>query len=559
MATLPFQPTVTMARVASLTAGEPSRLFMRLDFPSVLDGKLNAALRPPLDIALVVDISGSMGCTFPDDVDGRSKLCVAKACINKIVEQLGPLDRVSIIAFNTDHEILVPLRQVDTACRNYIQKKLNKLCTSGGTALAQGLQSGYDVLQGSIPYVAAADGVRLQRVFFLTDMESSAQDEQDVIAIASAAAGVLASPLASATADIALAPSNSVIGGAFAQLLPGSHKRKQQSVSFQAPKKIKMAVQQPIATRVHVSLVGIGVDLSVATVEAISAIPGAKYMSVMNAAECLITVAERFVYDVTPLAVDINLSLSSGLVFKKVYGSAELNSVVNSPAMTISAEFPEAVDTKGCTLGGLYLCELTDVAPLAPTTLTVNWKDLAGQAHACTLPLTVPAVLLGTEQISVPCDDGLRKAVALMEYVRALTIYALADDTTPTVTTGDDDEDSDGDEGHAPAPTLECPAATLTALQDLKIKGIVALASPSLLPIDTPPRLACHLKTVITFRNLRQHLLLEMAVVQDSSLDGSNKNVMQTVDQVLHFQLIPRFPITMVTDHIAAYTSVIRL
>jgi hypothetical protein len=49
-------------------------------------------------------------------------------------------------------------------------------------------------------------------------------------------------------------------------------------------------------------VVGVGVDLSVATVETLSAISGAKYISVVNADEFMKTVADEFAHDVTPVS-----------------------------------------------------------------------------------------------------------------------------------------------------------------------------------------------------------------------------------------------------------------
>ena len=77
------------------------------------------------------------------------------------------------------------------------------------------------------------------------------------------------------------------------------------------------------------------------------------YVSVISAAELQKTVAEDFNYDITPLAFNINITMScSNLSIDKVYGSAELNNLRwNSKSAVISAEFPVPLDDEQQTNG----------------------------------------------------------------------------------------------------------------------------------------------------------------------------------------------------------------
>jgi hypothetical protein len=59
----------------------------------------------------------------------------------------------------------------------------------------------------------------------------------------------------------------------------------------------------------------------------VSSIPGAKYCSVLSCNEFISSVAQEFTYDVLPIAFDINLSLSHGISFEKIFGSSELNDI----------------------------------------------------------------------------------------------------------------------------------------------------------------------------------------------------------------------------------------
>ena len=111
-----FEPRFTSARVAAIAGSDEdvsgkSDLYVRFDMTSSLDGDGIQQLqnRPPLDLCFVLDISGSMGSTFPDDSDHRNKLEVAKNCLESILPQLSPRDRVSIVTFNQDQEVVYKL------------------------------------------------------------------------------------------------------------------------------------------------------------------------------------------------------------------------------------------------------------------------------------------------------------------------------------------------------------------------------------------------------------------------------------------------------------------
>lgn len=397
-----------------------------MDFASNLDGNLTNSDRQPLDIVFVVDVSGSMSSGMPDDGDRRSKLAIAQDCMRKIAELLKPCDRVALVAFNNAPTVCYALTPATPANLFKLKSAIGNLYASGGTALAVGLQGGYDVLLGA---PSDGDGFRLKRVMFLTDMESSASDESGVIALAKKHGAVPV--LQHADAD----------GGAVAH--PSDPPRRG------AKKRTLLEVFWPAfeAPSIHLTLVGIAVDLSVSAVERISAIAGARYVSVINAAEFFSTVVSDFNYDVTPIAFDIKVELPAGLAFERIFGSAELNAVKPGDVEAcISSEFPVCLDEDGSTYGGIYVCKLqvTDATLLtAESALRVSWTDMFGtrrsQAVFLNLQVATPSAELSTAGAvpQVEVDIGLRKAMALVEYVHMLTAFAVESNATvPGPTTG---------------------------------------------------------------------------------------------------------------------------
>jgi hypothetical protein len=96
---------------------------------------------------------------------------------------LKPNDTVSLVSFNLDAKVLTPSVACSASNLKKFRSLVDKLVADGGTDLAKGLQSGFDVLRRA-KCAGAAGEFRMKRVFFLTDMESSQSDEAAVLALA---------------------------------------------------------------------------------------------------------------------------------------------------------------------------------------------------------------------------------------------------------------------------------------------------------------------------------------------------------------------------------------
>lgn len=90
--------------------------------------------RTPLNLALVIDKSGSMG--------EKNKLDYVKRAVDYIIDQLGPNDRISIVAYDDEIEVLQPSTY---ATDKYdLREKVAKLKPGGFTNLSGGTFEGYD-------------------------------------------------------------------------------------------------------------------------------------------------------------------------------------------------------------------------------------------------------------------------------------------------------------------------------------------------------------------------------------------------------------------------------
>ncbi|PKA55079.1 RING-H2 finger protein ATL70 [Apostasia shenzhenica] len=132
------------------TASEESfTILIHLKAPSAVArpgsfGSLNTGLpalqpsRAPVDLVTVLDISGSMAGT---------KLALLKRAMGFVIQNLGPADRLSVIAFSSTARRLFPLRRMSESGRQNALQAVNSLVSSGGTNIAEGLRKGAKVIE----------------------------------------------------------------------------------------------------------------------------------------------------------------------------------------------------------------------------------------------------------------------------------------------------------------------------------------------------------------------------------------------------------------------------
>lgn len=108
--------------------------------------------RLPLDLALVLDRSGSMG---------HGKLEAAKDAAAFLVSRLRPDDRIAVVAYDDEVRIVSP--SVDGGQRDELIAAIRRIETGGMTNLAGGWGCGRDLIAGEV------NGGTLSRVLLLTD------------------------------------------------------------------------------------------------------------------------------------------------------------------------------------------------------------------------------------------------------------------------------------------------------------------------------------------------------------------------------------------------------
>jgi Ca-activated chloride channel family protein len=131
--------------------------YVQVGFSSGLDAATFE--RSPLNLAVVVDRSGSMRDTTGFDV---SKLEAVKAGLTLMVDRLTPADRLAVVAF--DHEVNVLLDSTPVTDPEGITSIIAGLSPGGGTCIECGLHRGFSIVTDN-----SEPGERLDRVMLFTD------------------------------------------------------------------------------------------------------------------------------------------------------------------------------------------------------------------------------------------------------------------------------------------------------------------------------------------------------------------------------------------------------
>lgn len=128
-------------------------LLIEIKAPGV---KATESKRRPMNIALVIDRSGSM--------QGRP-LEAARMAAREVVEALAETDRLSIVIFDDEVETLVEASAMDSEGKLQATRQIERISSGGTTDLSAGWFEGARCVAGSIKLMKSAD----HRVIVLSD------------------------------------------------------------------------------------------------------------------------------------------------------------------------------------------------------------------------------------------------------------------------------------------------------------------------------------------------------------------------------------------------------
>jgi len=115
--------------------------------------------RAPANLVFLVDVSGSM--------NAKSKLPLLVGALRRLVDHLGPEDRVSLVTYNSTAKVV--LEPTAASERETIQRALDRLRAQGYTNGGAGLDVAYDLARKGV-----RDGATNSRVILATDGDFNA-------------------------------------------------------------------------------------------------------------------------------------------------------------------------------------------------------------------------------------------------------------------------------------------------------------------------------------------------------------------------------------------------
>jgi len=142
-------------RIVNAAGGSVRHLLITVRAP--VDERSAARPRPPLNLGLVIDASGSMG-------DGS--LDAAKTATLGIIDSLEPEDHLSIVSFASDVQTHLETTRMDEAGKRRARLAVRPLATRGNTNLAAGWLEGCRHVAGR---QAVADVPERNQVILLSD------------------------------------------------------------------------------------------------------------------------------------------------------------------------------------------------------------------------------------------------------------------------------------------------------------------------------------------------------------------------------------------------------
>ncbi len=140
-----------------LSAGSTERAVVKIGLDCIKLPPRGA--RPPVNLALVIDRSGSMS---------GDKIAKAREAALELVRRLAPDDIISLVAYDTRVETLVPAQRVGRA--RGLEEAICSLEAGGNTALYGGVTRGVEEVRR---HLEVEDGRYVHRVILLSDGQAN--------------------------------------------------------------------------------------------------------------------------------------------------------------------------------------------------------------------------------------------------------------------------------------------------------------------------------------------------------------------------------------------------
>jgi len=332
--------------------------------------------RNTLNLVIVLDISGSMGCSFGGG--GKTKMDIANTCLCSLLDHLNGDDRFGLVLFDTSADVFQPLsmvKKMDVAALK--QRIVSQVKTRGGTDLECGYLAAKKMLDDIDK--SEDDIVRSSRIIYLTDMNPNR----------------------------GITDKNGLLG------------------------LTKTYTEQDI----YSTFIGVGIDFNTDLVSYITKLRGCNYYAVKSEADFKKRMDTEFEFMVTPLVFDLTLRLKSeqnACGIDAVFGSGDDDDAKNKKQkqntsdgetldyelMNVPTLFPSKTEG-GRTKGGIIVIKLRrnkeNASGVLKFEVVVNYKDKFNKEHK-----NEQSVTFGSDDEKAQAhfdNNGIRKGILLSQFV----------------------------------------------------------------------------------------------------------------------------------------------
>ncbi len=342
------------------------------------DGKNH---RQPLNLVLVLDVSGSMGEYFHVNSSstenstarnqGENKIDIAKQILRELVKNMdGEQERLGIVLFNHNATLLQPIRLVKTIDRHVLNDRIDQIRADGSTNMEAGMTMAISMLTDML--AEDSDSRKNNsRILFLTDALPN-------------------------------------VGGSEKCLL-------------------ELAKRAAERSSIYVTYIGVGLNFNSDLVYELTKIRASNYFSVHSKEGFRRILLTDFNYIVTPLAFNVRIFIESNKYeIEKVFGIPENESTSNSnQVFTIDTYSASAVDQANRIKGSMFIIKLKEKHSVQDYSsdnqfkVTIKYeKAIDGKQES--LPSEIVLIHGYNDHLSI------RKAILLVQY--SLLIRAIIRD-----------------------------------------------------------------------------------------------------------------------------------
>lgn len=356
--------------------------------------------RPPSNIVIGLDVSGSMSGGFPGEIS--SKIEIAKASLLLLLDRLGPDDSFGLFTFESSPSLIQPLTPLKEINLDLVKSKVRKLTAHGGTSFEPAYALATSIIHPTA--ISTPIGTAENRIMILTDME----------------------------------------------------------IDKSGPTKVRLfqKINENSLVGVYTTFIGIGLDFDAALVQELTTkIRGANYDTVKSEKSFRKALDRDFDHSVTSVAHAFTVQIDDeNFEIDEIYGAPQSTAASNTSVvptakspkvMSIGTIFPGSTNSLGEVKGALVLMKIipkkNDVENSSTTVkVSYSFQDRYGNLHteSCNVPilpnpfptykqqssqilakekLDLNGILENQEKISarmsqaVYSSNGVRKAVLLIQ------------------------------------------------------------------------------------------------------------------------------------------------